>query len=106
MPLFHVMFNAYWEPLTFELPRPDPGVARRWRRWIDTYRDAPEDIFDEPRPLGGGPELHGARALARGALGRPAGHRDDLAWQHHERRSTPAASHTCSAPRHPATSMW
>jgi glycogen operon protein len=44
--LFHVMFNAYWEPLAFELPRLIPGVHGCWRRWIDTYRDAPEDIHD------------------------------------------------------------
>ena len=44
--LFHVMFNAYWEPLIFELPRLAPGVHESWRRWIDTYRDAPDDIYD------------------------------------------------------------
>ena len=48
--LFHVMFNAYWEPLTFELPRWDPGVHEGWRRWIDTSRDAPEDICDDLGP--------------------------------------------------------
>ena len=46
--LFHLMFNAYWEPLSFELPRLTPGVHQCWRRWIDTYRDAPDDIYDEP----------------------------------------------------------
>jgi glycogen operon protein len=46
--LFHLMFNAYWEPLSFELPRLAPGVHQGWRRWIDTYRDAPDDIYDEP----------------------------------------------------------
>jgi glycogen operon protein len=46
--LFHLMFNAYWEPLSFELPRLTPGVYQGWRRWIDTYRDAPDDIYDEP----------------------------------------------------------
>jgi isoamylase len=45
--LFHVMFNAHWEPLTFELPPLTPPVHERWRRWIDTYRDAPEDIRDD-----------------------------------------------------------
>jgi len=45
--LFHAMFNAYWEPLTFELPRLTPSVHEWWRRWIDTYRDAPEDIRDD-----------------------------------------------------------
>jgi isoamylase len=40
----HVMFNAYWEPLSFELPfleRHQP-----WRRWIDTSREAPDDVYD------------------------------------------------------------
>jgi glycogen operon protein len=39
--LFHLMLNAYWEPLAFELP---PLVGRVWRRWIDTALDSPEDI--------------------------------------------------------------
>ena len=53
--LFHVMFNAYWEPLTFELPRLAPGVHGSWRRWIDTYRDAPDDIYDGLGPSVEGP---------------------------------------------------
>ena len=39
---FHLMLNAYWEPLEFELPKPKDGTA--WRRWIDTALDSPEDI--------------------------------------------------------------
>ena len=31
--LFHVMLNAYWEPLTFELPPGPPGSDQFWRRW-------------------------------------------------------------------------
>jgi glycogen operon protein len=42
------MFNAYWEPLTFELPSPVPDAGACWRRWIDTYRDAPDDVCDKP----------------------------------------------------------
>src|SRR5215470_10982235 len=42
--LLHVMFNAYWEPLVFELPPMDPQWP--WRRWIDTCRDAPDDVGD------------------------------------------------------------
>jgi glycogen operon protein len=42
--MFHAMFNAYWEPLTFELPPPLPTGSGRWRRWIDTSRDAPGDV--------------------------------------------------------------
>jgi glycogen operon protein len=41
--LLHMMFNAYWEPLTFELPlRPSEGI--RWRRCIDTALASPDDI--------------------------------------------------------------
>ena len=40
--LFHLIFNAYWEALDFELPPLDGGGA--WRRWIDTALDSPEDI--------------------------------------------------------------
>jgi len=43
----HAMFNAYWEPLTFELPH----LTQCWRRWVDTYRDAPDDVCEElPAP--------------------------------------------------------
>jgi glycogen operon protein len=39
---FHVILNAFWEPLTFELPC--ACDAGGWRRWIDTGLDSPEDI--------------------------------------------------------------
>jgi isoamylase len=39
---FHLILNAYWEPLAFELPKLEaPGT---WRRWIDTALDSPNDI--------------------------------------------------------------
>ena len=40
----HYIFNAYWEPLTFEVPMLDAGAWLPWRRWIDTALDSPEDI--------------------------------------------------------------
>ena len=40
---FHVILNAYWEPLTFELPAVPDG-EQRWRRCIDTALAAPDDI--------------------------------------------------------------
>ncbi|HXA21284.1 MAG TPA: glycogen debranching protein GlgX [Acetobacteraceae bacterium] len=40
--VFHLILNAYWEPLDFELP-PDMGA---WRRWIDTSLHAPQDIVE------------------------------------------------------------
>ena len=52
--LFHVIFNAYWESLTFELPRLDSPPENPWRRWIDTGLDSPHDIVEwetaEPVP--------------------------------------------------------
>ena len=38
----HLIMNAYWQPLEFELPAAEPG--RPWRRWIDTSLDSPDDI--------------------------------------------------------------
>jgi len=42
--LVHFIFNAYWESLDFELPQEEAGERLSWRRWIDTFREAPEDI--------------------------------------------------------------
>jgi len=44
----HVMCNAYWEPLDFELPAVSVTAVSGWRRWIDTARESPEDIMDLP----------------------------------------------------------
>jgi len=38
----HLIMNAYWQPLDFELPAAETGVP--WRRWIDTSLDSPDDI--------------------------------------------------------------
>jgi glycogen operon protein len=38
----HLIMNAYWEPLDFELPAPEANCP--WRRWIDTALDSPNDI--------------------------------------------------------------
>ncbi|MET1084356.1 MAG: glycogen debranching enzyme, partial [Burkholderiales bacterium] len=40
----HVMFNAFWEPLVFELPAPERAGGRSWRRCIDTALPSPHDI--------------------------------------------------------------
>jgi isoamylase len=47
--LFHVIFNAYWQPLDFELPRLDGVGENPWRRWIDTALDSPHDILEWDR---------------------------------------------------------
>jgi glycogen operon protein len=43
---FHLIFNAYWEPLEFELLPVDNGQENPWRRWIDTALDSPQDIVE------------------------------------------------------------
>jgi glycogen operon protein len=40
---FHMILNAYWEPLEFELPS---AGETGWRRWIDTALESPDDIVD------------------------------------------------------------
>ena len=40
--LLHIILNAYWEALDFELPAGETAGA--WRRWIDTALDPPADI--------------------------------------------------------------
>jgi len=69
--LLHAMFNAYWEPLTFDLPPVPAGVTTRWRRCIDTALAAPDDI----RPWASAPDVLGtsytvqSRSIAVVALG-------------------------------------
>jgi isoamylase len=41
----HIMINAYWEPLDFELPILEDPRKRSWHRWIDTAQDSPNDII-------------------------------------------------------------
>ncbi|HXI27112.1 MAG TPA: glycogen debranching protein GlgX [Vicinamibacterales bacterium] len=47
--LVHAMFNAYWEPLTFELPPAPADDAQGWRRSIDTSLASPDDIWEWER---------------------------------------------------------
>jgi isoamylase len=42
--LLHVIANAYWEPLAFELPPVPDGHDSTWRRCLDTALPAPADI--------------------------------------------------------------
>ena len=60
---FHMILNAYWEPLDFELP-PD-GMDGPWRRWIDTFLLSPEDIVDwrAAQPVAGGTYRAGPRSV-------------------------------------------
>ena len=65
--LFHVILNAYWEPLEFELPPVPRAGPNPWRRWIDTARDAPQDIV--PWMAAAAVIGHRYRAEARSVVG-------------------------------------
>ena len=41
---FHLMLNAYWEPLEFELLPPPADPPSAWRRVVDTYLESPQDF--------------------------------------------------------------
>ncbi|MXP22304.1 glycogen debranching protein GlgX [Gordonia sp. HNM0687] len=42
----HGMVNAYWEPLSFEIPSTlsSTGESSPWRRWVDTALPSPDDV--------------------------------------------------------------
>lgn len=62
----HLMFNAYWETLDFELPAVPETAVSGWQRWIDTARESPEDIVDPPTaPLAPGTHY---RVMPRSAV--------------------------------------
>jgi glycogen operon protein len=44
MSVFHLMVNAWREPLNFQLPRPKEMNGGSWRRWLDTSLASPADI--------------------------------------------------------------
>jgi glycogen operon protein len=49
----HIIVNAYWQALEFEVPA--LGAQEAWRRHLDTCRDPPDDICgwtDAPRLQG------------------------------------------------------
>jgi glycogen operon protein len=56
----HVMLNAYWEPLVFELPSTTSG--RTWRRMVDTALESPLDFCDPPAPLAAGTATYTCQA--------------------------------------------
>ena len=57
--LLHLIINAYWEALEFEVP-PLAG-QESWRRCVDTYLDPPEDICG----WANGRRLHGSSCLVQ-----------------------------------------
>ena len=44
--VLHLIVNAYWEALDFELPALDAQAS--WRRCVDTFRDPPDDVCRWP----------------------------------------------------------
>ncbi len=60
--LVHIIWNAYWEALEFELP---PAAGRVWRRWIDTSLESPDDIvpWQAASAISSGPYSAGPRSM-------------------------------------------
>ncbi len=60
---FHLILNAYWEPLDFELPAREDGLG--WHRWIDTALDPPNEIVEWQKapPVPGQTYHAGARSV-------------------------------------------
>jgi isoamylase len=61
----YLMLNAYWEPLRFELPSVVEDESRPWRRWLDTFLEAPDDIctFSKAPPVAGSSYLVNPRSI-------------------------------------------
>jgi isoamylase len=53
--IVHVMLNAYWGLLDFELPPLPARPGGGWRRLVDTWLEPPEDV----RLLAAAPPVHG-----------------------------------------------
>ena len=67
--LLHGIFNAYWEPLAFEVPV--AAADQRWRRCIDTALGAPDDIspIEQAAPFTGARYVAQPRSVVVLALG-------------------------------------
>jgi glycogen operon protein len=57
---YHILFNAYWQPLSFSLP-PLP-VSQKWGCMVDTSLGSPADFSSPPRPLKLGQQQYLAQA--------------------------------------------
>jgi glycogen operon protein len=69
---FHLIINAYWDALSFELPKPAAGG---WRRMVDTSLPSPDDLLAPAvAPLvTGGSYRAGARSVVVLVCGGEAG---------------------------------
>jgi glycogen operon protein len=52
--MYHLIFNAYWEALEFDLPPLPPGPQSGWQRVIDTALESPEDCCERAAPIESG----------------------------------------------------
>ncbi len=61
----YLIFNAYWEPLNFELPVMETGQRDPWKRWIDTSLESPDDIVEwqEAPSVAGYTYIAGSRSV-------------------------------------------
>jgi isoamylase len=60
--IYHLILNAFWQPLQFELP---VGIPGPWRRWVDTALDPPHDIvaWQAAPPVPGGTYTAGPHSI-------------------------------------------
>jgi glycogen operon protein len=67
----HLILNAYWESLDFELPQAS-DTSGPWRRWIDTALDSPDEIIEwqEAAPVPGSTYKVGPRSVVVLVAGR------------------------------------
>ena len=72
--VLHLILNAYWEGLDFEIPPLEAGMAG-WRRIVDTSLESPDDILRRGRRAGGRRQRlsSGAAVRRRARLGQNAG---------------------------------
>ena len=63
--LMYFALNAYWHPLEFELPPLPKWATSGWRRVVDTYLPAPDDIAapEEAPPVTGATYEVGPRSV-------------------------------------------
>ena len=72
----HMIFNAYWEPLLFDIPTLDGERWQPWERWIDTGLQCPEDIKEaglRPRVLSAQYSVEPRSVVVLMAVSRQAG---------------------------------
>jgi len=60
-----MIWNAFWQPLQFELPPARKDQPLQWRRWIDTSLESPDDIvsWEQAEPIPGSMYLAQPRSV-------------------------------------------